>query len=209
MGVNESTSRRIVGVSLAVYLPLATLGVAWAALGRGVAALSHPEPWLALDPLARHGLSAGLGLGVAIVTVLVSQRWTRTFRWARALHLSFREVLGGLGGGGILLLALASGLGEELFFRVGMQPTLGYVATSLIFGVVHIGPDRRFLPWTLFAVVMGFALGGIYQASGSIVGPILAHVSINAANLGFIVRHDPRGPAPTDAPRIVGRAERR
>ena len=196
-------------MSLAVYIPLGALGAGWA-LFRGDAPLfHHPAPWLRLSNLFSHSLSVTLGLALAIGTVLLTRSWVRRFSWARELHLSFREILGGLGGVSILLIALASGIGEELFFRAGMQPSLGWVLSSLIFGGVHVGPDRRYLPWTVWAVVMGFMLGGIYQLTGSLLGPILAHVTINAVNLAFIARHDPRGPQPSKAPKLVGRNERR
>jgi hypothetical protein len=80
-------------------------------------------------------------------------------------------------------LALFSGIGEEILFRGAMQPAFGYVATSVLFGLLHVGPDRRYLVWTAFAMVLGFALGGILLLTGSLLGPILAHVLINYLNL--------------------------
>ena len=91
----------------------------------------------------------------------------------------------------------------------GALPTLGWVATSVLFGLVHIGPGRRFLPRTAWAIAMGFALGGIYEATGSLVGPLFAHVAINGLNLAYIARHDPTGPAPSAEPSLVGQTERR
>lgn len=209
MGVNATPSHKIVWLSLGVYAPLAAVGAGWAYWSEKSVLLMHPAPWLGLAPLTRHAASATLGVTLAIVTIFLSQRWARSFAWARELHQSFREILGGLSTGVVVLLALASGIGEELFFRAGMQPTAGWVITSLVFGAVHLGPGRRFLPWTLWAVAMGFLFGAIYEATGSLAGPILAHVSINAVNLSFIVSHDPRRPSPTGAPRVVGRRERR
>lgn len=210
MSVNES-ARRIVIVSVVAYLPLGLLGVAWASWRDGFPpALTVSEPWLALpSPLVSHGVSAALGAGLAIATIALSRLWVRQFAWARDLHVAFRELLGGVGGGTVTLLALLSGVGEELFFRAGMQPAIGWMLTSLVFGLVHFAPERRLLPWTAWAIVMGFLLGAIYESTGSIVGPILAHVWINASNLRFIVEHDPRGPSTSTAPHIVSRRERR
>ncbi|MCB9591707.1 MAG: CPBP family intramembrane metalloprotease [Sandaracinaceae bacterium] len=209
MSVNDTTSRRIVKVTLAVYFPLGILGASWSILRGEGPFLGHPDPWLGLSGWTAHAAGAGLGVLLAGVTIGLTRAWVRRFEWARRLHLSFREIVGGLGGGAIVVLALASGIGEELFFRAGMQPTLGWVLASLIFGLVHIGPDRRFLPWTVWAVVMGFLLGAIYQATGSLLGPIVAHVGVNAVNLAHIVSHDPRGPQPSRAPSLVGHRERR
>lgn len=204
-------ARSIVGLSWAVYLPLGGLGVGWAAWREGGFALAHPEPWFALDPLLAHGASGALGLFVAALTI-ASTRWlTRTASWARALHQSFREVLGKLPRGAVLMLALASGLGEEAFFRLGMQPTLGWLLTSFIFGAVHVGPDRRFWVWTVWAMVMALIFGAMYEATGSLLGPVLAHVLINYVNLRHIVEHDVRPPSerPRTEPKLVSRSERR
>ena len=38
------------------------------------------------------------------------------------------------------VVAVLVPIGEELFFRAGMQPWLGWAITSVVFGVVHIGP---------------------------------------------------------------------
>ena len=102
-------------------------------------------------------------------------------------------MLGPLGPGTTLHVAILSGVGEEIFFRGAMQPVCGFVATSLLFGLVHIGPDRRYLSWTLFAVAMGFLFGAILRNTDSVLGPIIAHVVINAINLRRICRLDPAG----------------
>lgn len=209
MSVNDTTSGRIVRLTLLVYGPLAAVGAIWA-IWRGCGPfLSHPEPWLDLPTPLAHGLGLALGLALAAVTIGATRVGTGRFAWMQRLHQSFREILGGLGAASVIVLALASGIGEELFFRAGMQPTLGWVMTSVIFGVVHIGPDRRFLPWTVWAVAMGFLLGAVYQSTGSILGPVVAHVAINGVNLAYIVQHDPRGPRSSRTPRLVGNRERR
>ena len=38
-------------------------------------------------------------------------------------------------------------------------------------------------PWTIFALVLGFALGGLLLLTGSLLAPILAHFTINYFNL--------------------------
>ncbi len=205
----------ILTVSILVYAPLGGLGLAWAAWRAGHltldVAVGHPEPWWDLGPAAAHGASVGLGLGLALATIGATRVLTRRTAWARELHLAFRELLGVLPRGTVLGLALASGVGEEAFFRLGMQPSVGWVLTSIVFGAVHLGPSRRFWPWTIWAMVMGFALGAIYEATGSLAGPVLAHATINYVNLRFIGAHDPRAPEdrPRTEPRLVARQERR
>jgi CAAX protease family protein len=81
----------------------------------------------------------------------------------------------------LILLSVFSGTGEESFFRGALQPELGLVATSLLFGLLHVGPDRRYLVWTVWAVGAGFLFGTLYQWTGGILAPITAHILHNAA----------------------------
>ena len=85
--------------------------------------------------------------------------------------------------GGLLLISIFSGVGEETFFRGAVQHEFGLVAASLLFGIVHIGPDRRYLAWTAWAVLAGFLFGALYEVSGGLLAPILAHAAHNAATL--------------------------
>lgn len=205
------TRRRILALTLGVYGALAAVGLAFAAWRGRPFLLAHPEPWLALEAPIGALASLAAGVAVACVTLVATRLAVRRARWARELHVAFREVLGPLDTLAIAVLALASGVGEEVFFRGALQPSLGFVPTSLLFGLVHIGPDRRFLAWTAWAVLMGFVLGAIHEATGSLLGCVVAHVAINYENLQFIVSYDPRGPDhdASDAPRLVGRPERR
>ena len=83
----------------------------------------------------------------------------------------------------LVLLSVMSGVGEEAFFRGALQPVLGIVATSLLFGALHVGPDRRYLVWTLWAVGAGFLFGALYEWTGGLLAPATAHVLHNAATL--------------------------
>ena len=75
------------------------------------------------------------------------------------------------------------GVGEETFFRGAVQQEFGLVVASLLFGVVHVGPDRRYLVWTAWAVQAGFLFGVLYEVTGGLLAPILAHSGHNAATL--------------------------
>lgn len=165
-----------------------------AACGRPMLVL-HPTPWLSLEPWVAHASSAAAGLGLAAVTVAFSRIVTARYAWAQELHSALRALLGHLDLASIAFLALGSGLAEELFFRGAVQPSLGYVLSSLVFGLIHMGPDRRFRAWTPWAIVMGFALGAIHEATGSLAGPLIAHVGINFVNLRFVVGHSVPDPS--------------
>jgi membrane protease YdiL (CAAX protease family) len=83
----------------------------------------------------------------------------------------------------LVLVAVFSGVGEEVFFRGALQPELGLVATSLLFGALHVGPDRRYLVWTFWALGAGFLFGFLYVWTGGILAPATAHVLHNAVTL--------------------------
>ena len=89
----------------------------------------------------------------------------------------------------IFFLALASGFAEELFFRGAMQPVVGLIVTSLVFGAAHTGPKRVFLVWSIWAFVMGLAFGLIFEATGVLWGPVLSHVLINDRNMTYMRGH--------------------
>ncbi len=83
----------------------------------------------------------------------------------------------------LVLVSILSGVGEEAFFRGAIQQEFGLVVASLLFGVAHIGPDRRYLVWTAWAVLAGFVFGFLYDVSGGLLAPIIAHTAHNAATL--------------------------
>jgi membrane protease YdiL (CAAX protease family) len=93
------------------------------------------------------------------------------------------RLVDGAGRGDLVLVAVFSGVGEEAFFRGALQPELGIVATSVLFGALHVGPDRRYLLWTLWAVGAGFLFGFLYERTGGLLAPATAHVLHNAAML--------------------------
>lgn len=143
--------------------------------------------WLAVSPFV------GLGVGLAVVA---GSRWaTGRYAWAQSLHRDFRSLLGPLTSREILILAAASSIGEELLFRGALMPLIGLWPQALLFALLHLGPARRFLPWTLSALVMGAVFGYLHQLTGDLGAPIAAHFCINYLNLHYIVRRDLDAPA--------------
>lgn len=163
-----------------VYTPLLLAAAALALYWQET--LPGPLDSATLGAAAAAGFSLGLGM-VAITWVLV-----RLLPSLRALESEFRTTLGPLSARQVLSLALLSGVTEEFFFRGVLQPWLGYWAASSVFGLVHFVPHKVYRPWTLFALAAGFMFGALYEWSGSLLAPIVAHVSVNAINLAIIVR---------------------
>jgi membrane protease YdiL (CAAX protease family) len=102
---------------------------------------------------------------------------------ARELEQRLGGVLGALGGDDAVVLAVLSGISEELFFRGGVQGSWGFVAATLLFALLHSGPGRMFGLWTAFALVAGALFGGLMLWRGNLLAPVVAHVLVNAVNL--------------------------
>jgi membrane protease YdiL (CAAX protease family) len=167
--------------------------------------------WLDLDPFVWKGIEieptrdAAVGVVVGLVTVVTSNLLERWAEWARRLSAAFRDTLGEMKLPQILALAVFSSVGEELLFRGFLQQGIsehllsgefarpgGLVLSSLIFGALHVGPDwKTFWPWTVMAIVMGGAFGLMFQLTGNLLAPILAHFTINFLNLIAIMNNKP------------------
>ena len=123
-----------------------------------------------------------LGAGVGLFVVFLSKQSLHFASW-RTLNSRFKEFFGTLSRRDILIIAFSSSLGEELFFRGLLQPSIGLVLTSLIFGLLHVGTEKIFWLWTAMALVLGFVLGGMMEYTGNILAPLIAHFTINYFNL--------------------------
>lgn len=170
---------------------LATLATTLAVALRDGVPWICPDPWLAAPPTISVALSAVLGVLLAAFIVVSTRLAVAHFAWARRLHTDLRPVARDMTMAHILVLAGLSSLGEEFLFRGLLVPVLGVSAAAGVFGLVHQikGPSRWV--WTGWAMVTGSALGAIFAATGSLVGPLLAHAIINMVNLTYLRDHDP------------------
>lgn len=153
------------------------------AAGRGDPDLYRLGPQIGWLLVAGPLLGGAVGLGVVALT----RTATRRFRWARELHASFRDLLGPLTPREILILALASSIGEEMLFRGALLPWMGVWWQAIVFALLHVGPGKRFLPWTASALALGVAFGELALQTRNLGGPIAAHFVINFLNLRYIV----------------------
>ncbi|WP_428261990.1 lysostaphin resistance A-like protein [Haliangium sp.] len=176
---------------LALYGALALLALLLSA-GRGDVDIYRIEGTSTLLQLV---LSPLIGVVIGLTVVWLTRLSVQRFVWARMLHYDFRELLGPLSSREIFILALASAVGEELLFRGALQPWLGIWPQAIVFALLHVGPGRRFLPWTAMAFGLGLGFGYLFQWSGDLGGPIVAHFTINYLNLQFIARVELRAPA--------------
>jgi membrane protease YdiL (CAAX protease family) len=161
-----------------------------AALARGQSPISAPS-WLGLESstsgaVLAHVLSLGGGVVLALLTIKATRQFVKHWGWARALHSDLRPAVRYAGEGTIVILGIASAASEELFFRGLLAGTFGVIASSFAFGLLHQSRGRVRWVWAAWATVMGFLFGSLYLATGSLIGPLVAHAAINIANLRFL-----------------------
>ncbi len=174
---------RLAGVFYGLLLAAAWL---WRSVGYGEPLLyASPEAAArGIDPL-RDG-AVGLLAGLALVAV--SRLWTNRTRSGRALADALSSLLGRLSLAQVGVLAALSGVAEEAFFRGALQPRVGLLVASLLFGLAHYVPRRPLVAWAPATLLAGLALGGLFAWTGNLVAPALAHAVVNALNLHWLGR---------------------
>ena len=174
-----------------VRLALAFYALVLLAAFAGAALAGRPLAWLAPGSGGSPGSalrSLAAGVLAAAIVVALSQQLTQRTRLGERLARALAAALGPLTLAECWLLALVSGVAEEAFFRGALQPQVGLVAACLLFGAAHFVPRRELLPWTGFAVAAGFLLGWLYDATGGLLAPVVAHAGINGVNLRRLSR---------------------
>lgn len=156
----------------------------WVALGHNPLIT---EPALSFVPgRALVAISLALGVALAVLTIRVTRQLAERVEWGRELAQSLRVRLAGATTGEILRTALLVGVTEEVFFRGILQPLVGVWLAALAFGVLHVGQGRTRVYYAAWAALTGVSFGAIFWLTGSIAGPIVAHVVINAANAVYL-----------------------
>jgi len=137
-----------------------------------------------LMPRARDWLLAGAGSLMFLPVALGLGAWTGFFRFsphASSAAAVLARILG---------IFLVTGIPEELLFRGLLQnlllrwtgrPIFSLTLASILFGLAHLNvgshPDWRLV---LLATLAGAMYGWLYQRSGSLMAPALAHTLVNS-----------------------------
>ena len=176
--------------AVALYTGMALAALVWRGARSDLNIFVHPD----LEAPRLGFLSVVVGAALGLAVVVMSRLSVARFAWARMLHREFHELLGPLSDREVFVIAMASSVGEEFFFRGAMMVDLGLWPSSAIFALLHVGPGWRYLPWTLSAFVVGAAMGGAFSLFGDLGAPIAAHFTINYLNLRHIRDHElPKG----------------
>ncbi len=192
-GKSNITPREWVRFSGLLYAAAVLVSVLWRV------GLRDTSLFFASEESAQEGVNwlqdGGIGLFAGLLMVFLSRELMRRLEAGKTLGRTLADALGNLSLWHTTLLALFSAIGEECFFRGALQPEVGLVAASVLFGLAHFMPRREFLFWTLFAFLAGLLLGALYMGTGNLLAPIVAHFVVNALNLPHIVREYAGEPA--------------
>lgn len=163
-----------------LQLGLMLVGLVWMELA-GYTVIKSP------DPLRDSLAFLLLFLGLMGLERLFSLLLPKSFQAAEALHGQLGRLMQtqGIRHHQALLLALLSGVGEEVFFRGALQNALGggwpgVVLQAAAFTALHPVPDRRAWSYPLFVFLGGLMFGAAYLLTGSLLPGMLAHYLHNA-----------------------------
>ena len=179
------TPESFVQTALFFYGALGCVALVWRMWTPGASILYPgvvPDTPISLVP------ALGAGIAVGLISLGLSELMTQFTELGESLADTLGESLMGIGRAEAILLALASGISEEMFFRGALQPAVGWFLASLIFGACHFLPRKELALWSLYAVGMGGVLGGLYIHTGHLIAPIAAHVVVNGVNLPRLAR---------------------
>jgi len=159
----------------------AMIGIAWLIAvviqGRDASAWFPREAW-GRELLIGAGVGAAFSLGVWRLLDAVPP-----LKQIKALLVRLLD-LDAMGPRHALLLGLVAGIPEEILFRGAIQPLLGLILTSLLFGALHAVSPAYFA----YASLAGLLLGQLAIWRGGLWAPVAAHVAIDALMLSLLVR---------------------
>lgn len=154
---------------LALGVVMVVLAVGWVNLVRQrdlVHDLGLADLWLALP-------GAMIGVAFAFLVWGVGRRLAGTRHivamLAHTLDLSAMQCYH------VLLFSLLAALPEEILFRGALQPEVGLLLASLVFGALHAITRLYFL----YATCAGLLLGVLYIAGGTLWMPVGAHFAVD------------------------------
>lgn len=84
----------------------------------------------------------------------------------------------------LALISVLAGVGEELLFRGLLQPAMGLLLSSLIFGLAHCISTA----YVFLATLIGLLLGWLLQSTGNLLTPIVTHAAYDFLALIYLLR---------------------
>jgi hypothetical protein len=131
-------------------------------------------------------IGVGGAVGLCLTLPFLTSEWASRVLLLREMKGVWDDILTPLGKSLTLLeiavLAVLSGVSEEVFFRGVVLPEIGIVGASVLFGLLH--PLN--LGYVAWASSVGVAFGLLFQTTGSLLPPILCHGGYNFAALVYL-----------------------
>ena len=162
------------GARLTLLAVLTQAGLAAAAIA-GASVAGVQIRWGGERPVAAVGLGLATAAGLAVTNLVLLHRPSGPWRRVRvAVDEVLVPTFSALVPWQMVLVSVAAGVSEELFFRGWLQPLLGLPAASVVFGLAHVaGP--RMLAFGVWAMGMGVAMGGLAFMTGGLLASMTAH----------------------------------
>lgn len=154
--------------------------------GLGIMAFFHnsiPKAFLWPKELMEIGRLVTSGLVAAGILLVLSYFFEDWFESFRELKTIIMQVLGKVSIPMAIYLSFVTSVGEELLFRGAIQPFAGILLTSIFFGMLHMGPKGIVSAWSVWALVAGYILGWMFEETGSLWPPIIAHFGVNTVSI--------------------------
>jgi uncharacterized protein len=154
--------------------------------------------------LIHAGLLGVLVAGLLVAGVIVGDRYPVGFlqELRRCVRHDVVPLFGNTSVGGLLIISVAAGFGEELLFRGFLQaaldawigppagPWVGLLLSSALFGVCHWLCSA----YGLLATAIGLILGLLAWLTGSLAAPMLTHALYDFLVLLYLLRGTNRRP---------------
>jgi len=170
---------------LQIYLPFLLAGILWDRLsGSNLTDSFFYIVWSELG----LGFLAGLGL------VLFTYLSFKLFPSLKKMEEFFFNILGQLSFLQILSVALLSGLTEEILFRGILLHYTGFWISSILFGIMHFPVKKTLIPWTVFAILVGFLFAYLMISFNNLAMVSAAHFTVNFINLLLLNKKNPFDP---------------
>lgn len=177
MAGTRPTAGELLRLALAGESLLVLLAVVWARC-RGFPLETGSGPWVRDAAAGVLAAAAFAGVNYWLLCYAPAVRAVRAVR--RVYRDLLKPLFAGIGMREVAVIAVAAGVGEELLFRGALQPEIGLIPASLVFGALHTG-GRGTLAFGCWVAVMGAALGWLAAATGGLLAPIVAHALYDAA----------------------------
>lgn len=85
----------------------------------------------------------------------------------------------------VISISVLAGVTEEVFFRGLLQPRIGLVASSVFFGLIHVGYGTALQVVAPF--LLGLLFGYLFQRTKSLWTAIVAHVTFDFVELAALL----------------------